>query len=114
MFKAIWHEKQILIVLLWSVLLFIGYHVLVQPAYSINTSFLDKDYDWNEFGDDHITKSSVDAGCEASEDYEKNKKACDRAYNELKEQEERAKKSTCKDVGGKWPKIFLFVFIVKN
>jgi len=32
LFKAIWHEKQTLIVLLWSGLIFIGYNVLTVQA----------------------------------------------------------------------------------
>jgi len=38
LFKASWHEKQTLIVLIWSVLIFIGYNVITAPpAFSISS-----------------------------------------------------------------------------
>ena len=44
MFKAIGHEKQVLIVLLWSGLIFIGYNVLTVEATESNDKKVCEDY----------------------------------------------------------------------
>ena len=52
MFKASWHEKQTLIVLLWSVLIFIGYNVLTVEAIESNDKKVCEDYngEWKSIG----------------------------------------------------------------
>lgn len=52
MFKAIWHEKQILIVLLWSVLIFIGYNILTVEASEKNDKKICEEYNgkWKDIG----------------------------------------------------------------
>ena len=52
MFKASWHEKQALIVLLWSVLISIGYNVLTVEAIESNDKKVCEDYngEWKSIG----------------------------------------------------------------
>jgi hypothetical protein len=52
LFKASWHEKQTLIVLLWSVLIFIGYNVLTVEAIESNDKKVCEDYngEWKSIG----------------------------------------------------------------
>ena len=58
MFKAIWHEKQILILLLWSLLIFIGYNVLTVEAKESDDKKVCEKYngEWEKI-DDFGTKS---------------------------------------------------------
>ena len=71
---------------------------LVEKA-EAKTGFLAKDYDWREFYDDEISRESVEERCDASEDYEANKKACDKAYD-LIEKQEKSTIESC-EAGGK-------------
>ena len=63
--------------------------------------FLTEGYDWDEFYDDEISRESVEEECDASEDYEANKKACKKAYD-LIEKQERATIEGCESGNGKW------------
>ena len=56
-------------------------------------TWFEKDYDWDEFYDDGINRQSVEEACDASEDYEKHKKACDKAYDKIEEQEEASREA---------------------
>ena len=112
MFKASGHEKQVLIVLLWSGLIFIGYNVLTAEAFTEakECSSLSEpddylycnDFDWSAFSPD---RESVDEMCDASEDYAKNPKNCDKAYELVEEEEatEKELKKACDaDDNAKW------------
>ena len=56
-------------------------------------TWFEKDYDWDEFYDDGITRQSVEEACDASEDYEKHKKACDKAYDKIEAEEEASREA---------------------
>ncbi len=58
-----------------------------------NPTWFEKDYDWDEFYDDAITRQSVEDACDASEDYKKHKKACDKAYDKIEKQEEASREA---------------------
>ena len=56
-------------------------------------TWFEKDYDWDEFYDDGINRQSVEEACNASEDYEKHKKACDKAYDKIEKEEEASREA---------------------
>jgi hypothetical protein len=53
LFKAIWNEKQLLIALIWSVLIFIGYNVLTAEATEKEDKQVCEDYNgkWTKYED---------------------------------------------------------------
>lgn len=63
--------------------------------------FLTKDYDWDEFYDSDINRNTVCKYCDASEDYEKHEKACNKAYDLLDKQDKDTVEN-CKAGGGRW------------
>ena len=125
MFKAIWHEKQILIVSLVFILLVNTTNLTFPNAVDEKTikdwsntaeassekdcssisepddDFYCKEFDWGAFSPD---KQSVDELCDASEDYAKNPKNCDIAYGLVEKQDKNLKKDleeACDKAGGK-------------
>ena len=88
------------IVAMWSLLVFVGYNVLTVEASQEETgecrsvtepddSFYCNDFDWEPYTPD---RGSVEKMCGASGDYAKNPKNCDKAYDLVKKQEEKAAK----------------------
>jgi hypothetical protein len=65
------------------------------------STWFEKDYDWDEFYDDGVNRQSVEESYDASKDYNKHKKACDKAYEKIEEQE-RDTVEYCESGGGKW------------
>ena len=93
------------ILIAWSLLIYIGYNVSSAEAEKKDCSsisepdddFYCKQFDWGAF---HPDKQSIDELCDASEDYAKNPKHCDIAY-ELVEKQEKNLKEACEKAGGK-------------
>ena len=98
------------ILIAWTLLIFVGYNVLSAEAEKKDCSsitepdddFYCDQFDWGAYTPED--KQSVDEGCDASEDYAKNPKNCDIAY-ELAEKYEKNKKKdlkeACEKAGGK-------------
>jgi hypothetical protein len=103
--KLLLSGKQLLlfIIIAWSLLAFVSYNVLTVSAttekddtekYCNSLSEPDHylhcdDFDWDGY---HPDKQSVDELCDASEDYAKNPKNCDKAYALVEKAEEKAAK----------------------
>lgn len=56
-------------------------------------TWLEDDYDWDEFYDDDISRESIEKVCQASEDYKKHNEACDKAYDKIEKEEEAAREA---------------------
>jgi len=89
------------ILILFAALILALPSVFAQQEYPEYDPFLQKDYDWSEFYDDEIDRDDVELACDASEDYEANEKACDKAYD-LIEKQEKSTVENCEAGGGKW------------
>ena len=128
MFKAIGHEKKVLIVLLVFILLVNTTNLTFPNAVDEKTikdwsntaeassekdcssisepddDFYCKEFDWGAFSPD---RQIVDELCDASEDYAKNPKNCDKAYELIEEKdlrEDKEVKEVCDEVGGEMKK----------
>lgn len=98
------------IITAWTLLIFVGYNVLSVEAEKKDCSSItepDDDFycdafDWGAYTPD---RQSVDEVCDASEDYAKNPKHCDIAYELVEKQEKNMKKDlkeACKKANGDW------------
>jgi hypothetical protein len=90
------NQNILFIIIAWSLLAFVGYNVLTVQAEeekdcsSISEpddDFYCKQFDWSAF---HPDRESVKEWCGASEDYAKNPKNCDKAYDLVEKIEEKA------------------------
>ena len=104
------NHNIIYIVIAWSLLAFVGYNVLSAEAEKKDCSsitepdddFYCDQFDWGAFG--QPDKESADEACDASEDYAKNPKNCDIAYELVEKQDKNLKKDleeACDKAGGK-------------
>ena len=92
-------NKIVCIIAMWSLLAFVGYNVLTVEAASEKETgecrsvtepddeFYCDDFDWEPYTPD---RENVEKMCDASEDYAKNPKNCDKAYNLVEKAEEKA------------------------
>jgi hypothetical protein len=100
--KLLLSGKQLLlfIIIAWSLLAFVSYNVLTTAEasteeYDCSTLSEPDDYfycdefDWDGFSPD---KEWADEKCDASEDYAKNPKNCDKAYDLVEEKEKEQEK----------------------
>lgn len=101
-------KNIIYIVVIWALFIYIGYNVLTVDAEKDCSSisepdddFYCKDFDWGPF---HPDKQFVDELCDASEDYAKNPKHCDKAYDMVEKKEKEEQKNiekSCDKAGAK-------------
>jgi hypothetical protein len=82
------------IIVAWALFIYVGYNVLNAEAAKDCSSisepdddFYCKQFDWSSY---HPDKQTVDELCDASEDYAKNPKNCNKAYKLVEEKEKEA------------------------
>lgn len=78
--------------ILFAALLLTLQSVIANPDDNYRT-WLEDDYDWDEFYDDEIGRESVEKVCDAPEDYKKHKEACEKAYSKIEKEEEAAREA---------------------
>jgi hypothetical protein len=99
--KLLLSGKQLLlfIIIAWSILAFVSFNVLTAEASTESgdcsaitepdDSIYCDEFDWSAF---HPDREFVDGLCDASEDYAKNPKNCDKAYDLVEEKEKEQEK----------------------